>query len=141
MMWTGIFAFITILGTWYGAQLKTDWDAVKVGASLHLPVTPGTGRWDHKADCVSQAKKKVLEATPEERIDMLQRQRARLVMAKKPLEDKLERLRTRTREKEMENASPEERKRMVEEQARQDLESGKSKGEKPKAREFKWFGH
>jgi hypothetical protein len=29
MMWTGIFAFITILGTWYGAQLKTDWDAVK----------------------------------------------------------------------------------------------------------------
>jgi hypothetical protein len=83
----------------------------------------------------------VLVATPEERIEMLQRQRARLVVAKKPLEEKLERLSIRTREKEMENASPEERKRMTEEQARQDLESGKSKEEKHRAREFKWFGH
>jgi len=29
-MWTGLFAFITIFGTWYGAQLKTERDAAKV---------------------------------------------------------------------------------------------------------------
>ena len=68
---------------------------------------------------------------------MLMQQRARLVMARQPLEEKLERLRVRRREKKLQNASPEERKRLEEERA---AEAPKEEP-KPRAREFKWFGH
>jgi len=60
-------------------------------------------------------------------------------MAKKPLEEKLERLRARTRRKALQAASPEERKRMEEEEAAAAAEKPKEEP-KPTARTFKWFG-
>ena len=80
----------------------------------------------------------MLEATPEERIELLLQQRARLVMAKKPLEEKLARLNARKRDEELQNASPEDRRRMEAEERETALPKEEPK---PKAREFRWFGH
>ncbi|KAL7621200.1 hypothetical protein AAE478_008517 [Parahypoxylon ruwenzoriense] len=70
IVWTGVFAAITIVGTIYGAGLKT--------------------KQDYKAE-----KKKVMEAPIEDRIRGLEERRAALVSQKAPLESKLDELRVR----------------------------------------------
>ncbi|KAI0458508.1 hypothetical protein F5B21DRAFT_459980 [Xylaria acuta] len=79
MIWTGAFAAVTIVGTIYGAGLKTQ--------------------RDYRAE-----KKQVLEAPVEERIRMLEARRAQLVSHRRPLERKLEELRLRVQK---ENEAPE----------------------------------
>ncbi|TRX98468.1 hypothetical protein FHL15_000542 [Xylaria flabelliformis] len=70
MIWTGAFAAVTIVGTIYGAGLKTQQE-------YHTE------------------KKQVLEAPIEDRIRTLEARRAQLVSQRRPLERKLEELRLR----------------------------------------------
>ncbi|KAI0548449.1 hypothetical protein F4679DRAFT_317282 [Xylaria curta] len=70
MIWTGAFAAVTIVGTIYGAGLKTQ--------------------QEYRTE-----KKQVLEAPVEERIRTLEARRAQLVSQRRPLEKKLEELRLR----------------------------------------------
>ncbi|KAI0862905.1 hypothetical protein F4860DRAFT_512504 [Xylaria cubensis] len=75
MIWTGAFAAVTIVGTIYGAGLKT--------------------RQEYHTE-----KKQVLEAPIEERIRTLETRRAQLVTQRRPLEKKLEELRLRVQKEE-----------------------------------------
>ncbi|KAI0112890.1 hypothetical protein F4814DRAFT_325849 [Daldinia grandis] len=70
VIWTGAFAAITIVGAIYGAGLKTQSE-------------------------FKQEKRKIVEATPEDRIRDLEARRAALVMQKFPFERKLTALRAR----------------------------------------------
>ncbi|KAF2970524.1 hypothetical protein GQX73_g3080 [Xylaria multiplex] len=81
LIWTGAFAAVTIVGSIYGAGLKTQQE-------------------------YSAEKKKILETPIEDRIRELEARRAQLVTQKRPLERKLEQLRLRV-QKENDNASPE----------------------------------
>ncbi|KAI1351244.1 hypothetical protein F5Y01DRAFT_126991 [Xylaria sp. FL0043] len=81
MIWTGAFAAVTIVGSIYGAGLKTQ--------------------QEYRAE-----KKKVLETPIEERIATLEARRAQLESQKRPLERKREELRLRI-EKQQNNESPE----------------------------------
>ncbi|KAI0447170.1 hypothetical protein F4803DRAFT_546386 [Xylaria telfairii] len=80
MIWTGAFAAVTIVGTIYGAGLKTQ--------------------QEYHAE-----RKEVLEAPIEERIQTLETRRAHLVNQRRPLERKLEELRLRV-QKEGDKAPP-----------------------------------
>ncbi|KAI1744509.1 hypothetical protein F4680DRAFT_443784 [Xylaria scruposa] len=77
MIWTGAFAAVTIVGTIYGAGLKTQQE-------YHTE------------------KKQVLKAPVEERIHALEARRAQLVTQRRPLEKKLEELRLRVQKEEEE---------------------------------------
>ncbi|KAI1423901.1 hypothetical protein F5Y12DRAFT_715889 [Xylaria sp. FL1777] len=70
IIWTGAFFAVTVVGSIYGAGLKTQ--------------------QEYHAE-----KKQILESTPEERIRALEVHRARLVREKLPLERKREELRLR----------------------------------------------
>ncbi|KAI0503013.1 hypothetical protein F5B22DRAFT_578193 [Xylaria bambusicola] len=70
MIWTGAFAAVTIVGTIYGAGLKTQ--------------------QEYRAE-----KKQILETSIEERISALEARRAQLVRQKQPLEKKREELQLR----------------------------------------------
>ncbi|GAW15448.1 hypothetical protein ANO14919_048570 [Xylariales sp. No.14919] len=70
MIWTAAFAAVTIVGSIYGAGLKTQ--------------------QEYRAE-----KKQILETPIEERISTLEARRAQLVTQKRPLEKKLEELRLR----------------------------------------------
>ncbi|KAI0542705.1 hypothetical protein GGR58DRAFT_167759 [Xylaria digitata] len=81
MIWTGAFAAVTIVGSIYGAGLKTQQE-------------------------YSAEKKKILETPIEDRIRELEARRAQLVTQKRPLERKLGELRLRVQKrKQNENAS------------------------------------
>ncbi|KAI0838064.1 hypothetical protein F5Y06DRAFT_297059 [Hypoxylon sp. FL0890] len=80
IIWTGAFAAVTIVGAIYGAGLKTQQE-------------------------FKQEKKKIIEASPEERIRDLEERRAMLVRERAPLERKLEELRVRIRAQEMKDAA------------------------------------
>ncbi|KAI3327132.1 hypothetical protein HD806DRAFT_383464 [Xylariaceae sp. AK1471] len=79
MIWTGAFAAVTIVGTIYGAGLKTQ--------------------QEYQAE-----KKKILETPPEERIAALEARRAALVTSKRPLEQKLQELQLRVQKQEQNDA-------------------------------------
>ncbi|TGJ78449.1 hypothetical protein E0Z10_g10312 [Xylaria hypoxylon] len=79
MIWTGAFAAVTMVGTIYGAGLKTQQD-------YHiLANSPST----------KKEKKQILETPIEERISALEARRAQLMTQKRPFERKLEELRLR----------------------------------------------
>ncbi|KAI0805480.1 hypothetical protein GGR55DRAFT_278772 [Xylaria sp. FL0064] len=80
MIWTGAFAAVTIVGSIYGAGLKTQ--------------------QEYRAE-----KKKILETPIEERIATLEARRAQLESQKRPLERKREELRLRIEKQS--NGSPE----------------------------------
>ncbi|KAI1474641.1 hypothetical protein F4774DRAFT_322944 [Daldinia eschscholtzii] len=75
LVWTGAFAAVTIVGAIYGAGLKTQSE-------------------------FKQEKRKIVEATPEERIRDLEARRAALVAQKLPFERKLDQLRARMKAQE-----------------------------------------
>ncbi|KAI0848176.1 hypothetical protein F5Y00DRAFT_239335 [Daldinia vernicosa] len=70
VIWTGAFAAVTIVGAIYGAGLKTQAE-------------------------FQQEKRKIVEATPEDRIRGLEARRAALVAQKAPFERKLADVRAR----------------------------------------------
>ncbi|KAI1662488.1 hypothetical protein F4813DRAFT_385205 [Daldinia decipiens] len=70
LVWTGAFAAVTIVSAIYGAGLKTQSE-------------------------FKQEKRKIVEATPEDRIRYLEARRAALVAQKSPFERKLADLRAR----------------------------------------------
>ncbi|KAI0395174.1 hypothetical protein F5Y17DRAFT_218721 [Xylariaceae sp. FL0594] len=72
VIYTAAFAAVTIVGAIYGAGLKTQ--------------------QEYKAE-----KRQIIQATPEERVRVLESRRAALVAERLPLERKLEELRRRVR--------------------------------------------
>ncbi|QDS70351.1 hypothetical protein FKW77_008920 [Venturia effusa] len=70
---TGGVAAITAMGAWYGATLKTDVE-------------------------VRQAKKEIIEASPEEKIERLEMRKARLMTTKRELEGKIAEARRKQKE-------------------------------------------
>ncbi|KAI1321887.1 hypothetical protein F5Y16DRAFT_405027 [Xylariaceae sp. FL0255] len=72
-VWTGAFAAVTFVGTIYGAGLKTQ--------------------QEYKAE-----KQQIIEATPEERIKVLEDRKAALKLQKRPFEEKIARARVRIAE-------------------------------------------
>ncbi|KAJ9155664.1 hypothetical protein NKR23_g1540 [Pleurostoma richardsiae] len=70
LVYTGAFAAVTIMGTWYGAGLKTQQEA-------------------------KTERKKIVEASAEQKIALLEQRRAQLVTQKIPLDKKLASLRER----------------------------------------------
>lgn len=80
MIWTGAFAAVTIVGAIYGAGLKTQQE-------------------------YKEEKKKIIEASPEDRIRALEDRRAVLVRERAPLERKLGEVRARIRAQEMKDAA------------------------------------
>ncbi|KAH7090350.1 hypothetical protein FB567DRAFT_589750 [Paraphoma chrysanthemicola] len=78
---TGAVAAVTITGTIYGATLKSEQD-------------------------VKQEKKRILEATPEERIEQLELARRDLVAKKTEMERKIAAFHERRRAKEQEESKP-----------------------------------
>ncbi|KAI8957088.1 hypothetical protein F5Y11DRAFT_352916 [Daldinia sp. FL1419] len=79
LIWTGAFAAVTIVGAIYGAGLKTQSE-------------------------FKQEKRKIVEATPEDRIADLEARRAALVAQKMPFERKLVDLRARMKAQEGKDA-------------------------------------
>ncbi|KAI0105769.1 hypothetical protein GGR51DRAFT_571735 [Nemania sp. FL0031] len=77
MIWTGAFAAVTIVGSIYGAGLKTQ--------------------QEYHAE-----KKQILESSVEERIQTLEARRAQLMSQRRPLEQKLDQLRLRVQKQEQE---------------------------------------
>ncbi|KAI1417182.1 hypothetical protein F5Y13DRAFT_81624 [Hypoxylon sp. FL1857] len=80
MIWTGAFAAVTIVGAIYGAGLKTQQE-------------------------FKEEKKKIIEASPEDRIQGLEDRRAMLLRERAPLERKLDELRARMRAQEIKDAA------------------------------------
>ncbi|KAI0912215.1 hypothetical protein F4824DRAFT_358400 [Ustulina deusta] len=78
MIWTGAFAAVTIVGTIYGAGLKTQQE-------------------------YQEEKKQILETSVEERIGALEARRAQLMGQKRPLEKKRDELRLRLQKKQNES--------------------------------------
>ncbi|TPX14946.1 uncharacterized protein E0L32_005055 [Thyridium curvatum] len=85
-VYTGAFAAITIAGTIYGAGLKTQQE-VKVTRPLNSGST-------HPC---TQERQKIVEATAEDKIAMLEDRKKALILQKAPLDRKLEALRERMR--------------------------------------------
>ncbi|KAI1131050.1 hypothetical protein F5Y10DRAFT_262613 [Nemania abortiva] len=79
LVWTGAFAAVTIVGSIYGAGLKTQ--------------------QEYRAE-----KRQILETPIEERIQTLEARRAQLMSQKRPLEQKLDELRLRVQKQEEERA-------------------------------------
>ncbi|OTA95423.1 hypothetical protein M434DRAFT_64359, partial [Hypoxylon sp. CO27-5] len=75
IIWTGAFAAVTIVGAIYGAGLKTQQE-------------------------YKEEKKRIIEASPEDRIRALEDRRAVLVRERAPLERKLGEVRARIKAQE-----------------------------------------
>ncbi|EON98181.1 hypothetical protein UCRPA7_6298 [Phaeoacremonium minimum UCRPA7] len=79
-IWTGAFAAVTVVGSIYGAGLKTQ--------------------QEFKAE-----RRKIIEASPEEKIAMMEERRKRLLMQRRPFEKKLEEVQGRIKAREEEAAT------------------------------------
>jgi hypothetical protein len=103
---TGGVAAITAMGAWYGATLKTDREVrqvrvylnfafIKIAVFLPYPsksLPPFSNR-KNRAHTYVQAKKEIIEATPEEKIERLEMAKARLMTRRTELENKIGELR------------------------------------------------
>ncbi|KAI0162223.1 hypothetical protein GGR57DRAFT_453442 [Xylariaceae sp. FL1272] len=80
VIWTGAFAAVTVVGAIYGAGLKSQ--------------------QEFKAE-----KRQIIQESPEQRIRALEHRRAQLLMARLPLERKLEKVRRRVEEEDRGSSS------------------------------------
>jgi hypothetical protein len=93
---TGLFATVIISGAVWGAMLKMRVEA----QSVCLPPLPPNPRVALADDELAQENKKILEATTDEKVLILEQRREHLVKQKKELDDKLADLHARMKARE-----------------------------------------
>lgn len=92
---TGLFATVIISGAVWGAMLK-----MRVEAQSVCPPPPPRPRAAQADDVLVQENKKILEATTDEKVLILEQRREHLVKQKKELDDKLADLHARMKARE-----------------------------------------
>lgn len=92
---TGLFATAIISGAVWGAMLK-----MRVEAQSVCPPTPNPPVFPKLTTVLIQENKKILEATTDEKVLLLEQRREHLVKQKKELDDKLADLHARMKARE-----------------------------------------